>query len=47
MNIRDAVQFEVRRFSVQQFDVPPELPHGWQLLGVEIVVHDERGSSEH
>lgn len=47
MTIRKAVQLDVRRFSVQEFDVPPELPHGWELLGVEIVVHDEPGSSEH
>ena len=38
---RDAVQLRVRHLVVDQLDVQPELPPGWELLGAELVFPDK------
>jgi hypothetical protein len=38
VEVGDFVDVGVRRFVMDEFDVPSELPPGWKLLGVELVV---------
>ena len=32
-----------RHLLIHEIDVPPELPPGWEVLGIELVVPDELG----
>ena len=37
MGVGDAVEVRLRRFVIDEFNILPELPAGWLLLGVELV----------